>query len=150
VTAWTGPQFGALRLRPAFIDFLDDANRRWHDGSHAPSPARHRGLVAVKAGDLLDERFLIEGIAGSGGGGVVHRGTDRRTGAPVAIKTASPERIHDRRFEREAETLAALRHPAIVGYLGHGKVDDIFYLVMEWLDGEDLGARLKAAALTLD
>jgi serine/threonine protein kinase len=57
--------------------------------------------------------------------------------------------VDDPRFAREISTLATLRHPAIVGYLHHGAVDDEPYLVMEWLDGEDLGARLKTTRLEL-
>jgi TolB-like protein/Flp pilus assembly protein TadD len=104
----------------------------------------------VKLGDLLEGRFQIEAVAGKGGAGIVYRGVDRASGAPVAIKTAHAEATEDRRFAREVETLAALHHPSIVTYLGHGSFEDELYLVMEWLDGEDLGTRLKKAPLTLD
>jgi len=103
----------------------------------------------VKPGLLLDGRFEIERIAGKGGAGVVYRGIDRTTGQPVAIKTARSADSEDARFAREAATLAALRHPAIVGYLHHGSVEDEPYLVMEWLEGEDLGARLASSRLEL-
>jgi len=103
----------------------------------------------VKAGLVLDERFEVERIAGRGGAGIVYRGRDRETGLPVAIKIARTTGVDDPRFAREIATLATLRHPAIVGYLHHGAVDDEPYLVMEWLDGEDLGARLKTTRLEL-
>jgi predicted Ser/Thr protein kinase len=105
----------------------------------------------MNVGDVLEGRFQIERVAGKGGAGIVYRGLDRDTGAPVAIKTAQLHGAPDRRFEREAETLAALRHPSIVSYLRHGTFEDERYLVMEWLDGEDLGARLLATGgLALD
>jgi TolB-like protein/Tfp pilus assembly protein PilF len=105
----------------------------------------------MNVGDVLEGRFQIERVAGKGGAGIVYRGLDRDTGAPVAIKTAQLRGAPDRRFEREAETLAALRHPSIVSYLRHGTFEDERYLVMEWLDGEDLGARLAATGgLALD
>ena len=104
----------------------------------------------MKPGDLLDGRFLIERVAGSGGAGVVYRGVDRQTGDPVAIKAVRSDPAMDRRFRREAETLASLSHPGIVVYLGHGKSGDELYLAMEWLEGEDLGTRLEAAELTID
>ncbi|HEY6033157.1 MAG TPA: protein kinase, partial [Kofleriaceae bacterium] len=103
----------------------------------------------MKPGLLLDGRFEIERIAGKGGAGVVYRGIDRTNGQLVAIKTARSADGDDARFAREAATLAALRHPAIVGYLHHGSFDDEPFLVMEWLEGEDLGARLATSRLEL-
>jgi non-specific serine/threonine protein kinase len=103
----------------------------------------------VRLGDVLEGRFQIDRVAGKGGAGVVFRGVDRESGAAVAIKAGHAD-DHDLRFQREVETLAALRHPAIVTYLGHGMAEGELYLIMEWLDGEDLGTRLKAGRLTLD
>ncbi len=80
--------------------------------------------------------------------GVVHRGVDRDSGSPVAIKTVRGTGGAER-FQREVEILAALRHPGIVTYLGHGQVGDELYLVMEWLAGQDLGAQLAAHELTV-
>ena len=104
----------------------------------------------MKPGLVLDDRFEVERVAGKGGGGIVYRGIDRSTGQHVAIKTARTDGADDSRFAREAAMLALLRHPAIVGYLDHGTFDDEPYLVMEWLDGEDLGVRLKSSRLELD
>jgi TolB-like protein/tetratricopeptide (TPR) repeat protein len=103
----------------------------------------------VKLGDVLDERFQIERVAGRGGAGIVYRGVDRESGAPVAIKAAHSEEAADPRFRREVETLAALNHPAIVTYLRHGTFGDELYLVMEWLEGQDLATRLAAGALSV-
>ncbi|HWM86270.1 MAG TPA: serine/threonine-protein kinase, partial [Kofleriaceae bacterium] len=103
----------------------------------------------MKLGDVLEDRYLVERVAGKGGAGVVYRGIDRESGTPVAIKAANPESAGDLRFRREVESLAALPHPAIVTYLGHGTFEDEPYLIMEWLEGEDLGTRLKRAALDL-
>jgi len=106
--------------------------------------------MPLKPGDVLDGRFEIERVAGKGGAGVVFRGRDRETGTPVAVKTSHADVAELRRFEREAETLAALRHPAIVRYVRHGVSADELYLVMEWLEGEDLATRLKSSELPLD
>ncbi len=103
----------------------------------------------MKLGDVLEGRFQIDRVAGKGGAGVVFRGVDRTSGAAVAIKAGHAD-DQDLRFQREVETLAALRHPAIVTYLGHGMSEGELYLIMEWLDGQDLGTRLKAGRLTLD
>jgi TolB-like protein/Flp pilus assembly protein TadD len=104
----------------------------------------------VKLGDVLEGRYQIDRVAGKGGAGVVYRGVDRESGAAVAIKAAHSEEAVDIRFRREVETLAALRHPAIVSYLRHGIFEDELYLVMEWLEGEDLGTRLKTGGLAVD
>ncbi len=104
----------------------------------------------MKLGDVLEGRYEIDRVAGKGGAGVVYHGVDRETGNAVAVKAAHSEDPTDQRFRREVETLAALRHPGIVTYLRHGTFADEPYLVMEWLDGEDLGTRLKGAGLSVE
>src|SRR5205814_2040266 len=55
-----------------------------------------------------------------------------------------------KRFEQEAAILAELSHPAIVRYLAHGVTESAeHYIVMEWLDGEDLGVRLARQPLSV-
>ncbi|MGZ6076541.1 MAG: protein kinase domain-containing protein [Myxococcaceae bacterium] len=100
--------------------------------------------MPVREGDVLDGRFEIGPVASSGGMGVVHRGRDLQTGAPVAVKTLRGVEGAER-FRREVQVLSGLRHPGIVTYLGDGRTTDELYLVMEWLEGEDLDARLEAA-----
>ena len=97
-------------------------------------------------------RFDVEGVAGSGGLGVVYRCRDRaRGGALVAVKVAPRASAkHRERFLREAEMLSTIAHPNVVQYVAHGLLEtDEPYLAMEWLDGEDLHARLERAPLTL-
>src|SRR5206468_3275999 len=54
------------------------------------------------------------------------------------------------RFAREVDLLAELSHPGIVRYVSHGTTPaGQRFLVMEWLDGEDLKARLDRAPLTV-
>ncbi len=96
-------------------------------------------------------RYDLEGIAGSGGLGVVYRCRDRETNETVAVKVAPRTSIkHRERFMREAEMLSTIRHPNVVRYLGHGMLDtEQPWLAMEWLEGEDLHARLERTPLTL-
>ena len=105
--------------------------------------------MAARAGDILDDRFELGPVAATGGMGVVFRATDRQTGAPVAVKTLRGLEGADR-FRREVQLLAGLHHPGIVAYLGHGQSSDELYLVMEWLEGEDLGGRLARGPLRVD
>ncbi len=95
------------------------------------------------------DRFVIERKLGEGGMGAVYRARDPIGDRAVAIKVltgaADPER-----FAREARILGALRHPAIVRYVAHGRSRaGEPYLAMEWLDGEDLAARLRREGVTI-
>jgi len=110
-----------------------------------------RPTLRLSAGDVLSERFVVERLAGSGGMGAVYRATDRSTGAPVAVKVMARHSVQDSaRFAREAIVLAELSHPAIVRYIDHGTSGDTPFLVMEWLEGEDLSRHLARSGLGAD
>jgi len=77
--------------------------------------------------------------------GDVYRAVDVETDAPVAIKVlkAKARNVDRTRFKREIRILADLRHPGVVHYVDHGVADDHrLFLVMEWLEGQDLAMRL--------
>src|SRR4051794_14234415 len=99
--------------------------------------------------DVVDDRFEVIGFHRAGGMGEVHRGRDRRTGADVAIKLVKrAEGSAEARFEREVAILSEMRDPGVVEYVAHGLAPDgRRYLVMEWLDGEDLHERLARSPL---
>ncbi|MDB4938780.1 MAG: Protein kinase, partial [Labilithrix sp.] len=103
----------------------------------------------VRPGDLLDGRFRLEREAGAGGMGVVCQAHDLHTGEAVAIKLLHGDRAASARFQREARVLAQLKHPAIVHYVAHGVTAGSMFLAMEWLEGEDLGERLKRGPLAV-
>ncbi|MDC0679562.1 serine/threonine-protein kinase [Sorangium sp. wiwo2] len=74
----------------------------------------------------------------------VYRALDRHTGKPVAEKVLNADHVDAPRFRREAALLAELLDPRIVRYVDHGETAaGEPYLVMEWLDGEDLASRLR-------
>jgi serine/threonine protein kinase len=105
----------------------------------------------MQPGTLIDERFLLQKIAGRGGMGEVWQALDTHTQDTVAIKLLPPTGVmHLVRFEREAQLLLSLRHPNIVKHLGHGHEAKPYYIVMEWLEGEPLSARLKRGPLSID
>ncbi len=82
--------------------------------------------------------------------GVVYRAIDRATGCEAALKILHDEATaeHDERLQREARLLSELSHPAVVRYIAAGTTDSGRpYLAMEWLQGEDLAARLRRASL---
>ncbi len=104
----------------------------------------------MEHGRVIDGRFALEALAGTGGMGAVYRARDRTSGGLVALKLllSGLGEASVRRFEREAEALAALRHPAIVRYVAHGlTAEGQAYLAMEWVPGENLGERLARAPL---
>jgi hypothetical protein len=87
---------------------------------------------------VLDERYHVLARTGGGGMGEVYRTLDTATGEIVAVKLIRDDLSGEaaERFDREANTLADLQHPAIVRFLDHGRTPSgKAFLVMEWLDG---------------
>ena len=80
-------------------------------------------------------------LLGRGGMGCVMLGREQRTGRPVAIKTLLPEfAVSDkamRRFMREIDVAAALKHRNIVEFIDRGTHNGVVYLVTEFVDGSD-------------
>ena len=103
---------------------------------------------SLRSGVVLGDRFVVDALLGEGGMGSVYSGTDRSTGARVAIKViqASSAQQLDalHRFLREAGTAAKVTHPAVVRML-HVDVsaDGVLFQVQELVDGETLHARLR-------
>ncbi|KYF67942.1 serine/threonine-protein kinase PknK [Sorangium cellulosum] len=102
-------------------------------------------------GQRIADRFELERQAGAGGMGALYRAVDLETGAPVAVKILHGAQEADlSRFAREARILDQLTDPAVVRYIAHGTTGASRpYLVMEWLEGEDLAARLARAELSV-
>jgi tetratricopeptide (TPR) repeat protein len=99
----------------------------------------------MNAGTLIAGRFEIVGHAGRGGMASVERAIDRETGDFVAVKVLHVS-VADagERFRREADALARMKHPGIVGYIAHGETPDgRAFLAMSWIDGETVGARVR-------
>lgn len=104
-----------------------------------------RGLF--EAGARID-RYQVVRQVGSGGMGEVYEALHVDLGKRVAIKmlrggpTSDPAALH--RFFREGRAAASVRHPNVVEVSDVGSWGDAPYLVMEYLDGVDLAARLTA------
>ena len=98
--------------------------------------------------------YEIVALIGAGGMGEVYRAKDTRLDRTVAIKllphqfAADPEARA--RFEREGRAISSLEHPHICALYDVGEHDGTTFLVMQYLEGETLEARLKKGALPLD
>jgi serine/threonine protein kinase len=118
----------------------------------APPAERPRSyLRPIQVGEVLAGRFELTRRAGAGGMGEIFHALDRVTGRPVAVKVLFDTRPTTAvRFAREAAVLASLQHPGVVGYVAHGEMPaGEPYLVMEWLEGEDLAGHLLRRGLTV-
>src|SRR5437870_8213602 len=103
-------------------------------------------MASVNPGSRLGPYEILDAV-GAGGMGQVYRARDTRLGRTVAIKVLSAD-LSNRtelreRFEREAQTISSLNHPHICTLHDVGHDDGIDYLVMEYLEGETLAARLE-------
>src|SRR5688572_1341781 len=98
--------------------------------------------------------YVIVSPLGAGGMGEVYKGRDTRLERTVAIKVLSPTLADDTafrdRFEREARTISQLTHPHICVLHDIGRHEDTNFLVMEFLDGESLAARIERAPLKIE
>ncbi|BCB91604.1 putative serine/threonine-protein kinase PknA [Phytohabitans suffuscus] len=105
----------------------------------------------LRSGVSLDDRYRLEERVATGGMGDVWRATDLALGRTVAVKVLLPGLSADpgfaARFLAESRMLAAVRHPGVVQVYDRGECDlpdgtRAAYLVMEFVDGEPLSARL--------
>ena len=98
--------------------------------------------------------YRIDRLIGSGGMGHVYLATDTRLDRSVALKVLTTALASDpqfrARFDREARAIAALAHPHICTLYDVGSHDRTDFLVMEYLDGQTLAARIEQGPLPLD
>ncbi|MDQ5911629.1 MAG: eukaryotic-like serine/threonine-protein kinase [Pseudomonadota bacterium] len=99
--------------------------------------------------------YHIETLLGRGAMGIVYRGVRLTDGALAAIKVVHTDLLAGKehkailaRFRQEAEIGMRLRHPLIVRVYDYGEQDDLLYLTMELIEGQELG-RLLARQATL-
>ena len=104
--------------------------------------------MPLQAGSRLGPYEILSPL-GVGGMGEVYRARDTKLNRDVAIKVlpelfaADPERLA--RFEREAQTLAALNHPGIAHIHGLEQAAGVRALVMELVEGDDLSTIIARA-----
>jgi serine/threonine protein kinase len=97
-------------------------------------------------GNVIAERYRLERKLGAGGMGSVWLANDLSLGSTCAIKLVDPDKAGNEevrvRFQREARAAAQIRSANVVDVFDHGLWQDMPFIVMEHLEGEDLGARL--------
>ncbi len=128
-------------LRQALQRVMEFGNTA-QSGDRMPSPE----VVAAGAGERIGVYQLLDKL-GEGGMGAVYKARHTKLDKIVAIKlllrdkTRSPQTVS--RFEREMRAVGKLDHSHIVRALDAGEVDGTHYLVMEYVQGADLGALVK-------
>jgi serine/threonine protein kinase len=117
------------------------------------SPMPPRSMPTLARGLVVGD-YEIDTKIGEGAMGEVYSAVHRTIGRRVAIKVIRPRFFDDpdmeARFVREARAVAAIHHPGIVDVFGFGSLDDgRMYLIMEWLNGCSLAARLREGPLDM-
>jgi serine/threonine-protein kinase len=148
MVAATAAAKSLLAMCPACHRCFDLASVQPSDG-FAVCP--HEGTVmqpVIGMPPLVDGKYRVDFVVGRGGMGAVFRARDLRLERDVAIKVVRADLMGDpesrTRFQREAQIVARLQHPAIVTVFDYGALPDgAAFLVMEFVRGEDLRHLLK-------
>src|SRR5262249_24479487 len=110
--------------------------------------------TTLPGSSLLNGRYRLEKRLGRGAMGQVYVARDENLiTRRVAVKTIRPDVLSDEdlqegeaiaRFEREARTAASVQHPNVIGVTDFGKSEEgVFFLVMEYVEGESLYRLLR-------
>ena len=96
---------------------------------------------------VLDGRYALEMLVGSGGMADVYRAKDQLLERTVAVKILHQQYENDKefieRFQREAKAAARITHPNIVNVHDVGVAEGRHYIVMEYVPGRTLKERIK-------
>ena len=125
-----------------------------HELDETEAPSSGSGFTAPapeELSKLLPSLDVID-LIGRGGMGAVYTARQKELDRIVAVKIL-PKEVQDDpgfgdRFIREAQTLAKLNHPNIVSVYDFGRADDLFYFVMEYIDGVTLRDSIAAGGVT--
>ncbi len=103
-------------------------------------------MKPIAPNSLIQNRYLIIHLIGKGGMGEVYLAVDQRLGSAIALKRTffSDDATLGNAFEREARTLARLRHPVLPKVSDHFTEEGTQYLVMDHIAGQDISQRLES------
>lgn len=112
-----------------------------------PAPNETTIIPAVKVDAKKFGSYTVSHLIGRGGMGEVYKAQQPSLNREVAIKVLPASKASDiefrQRFEREARTVGALRHPNIVQVFDFGQADDEIYMVMEYINGIGLDQYMR-------
>jgi serine/threonine-protein kinase len=145
--------FGAL-FQPASRRMQRFVDQRFYhieiDYQKMPAPVPF--LAPVRGTEIIRQTkfgtYQALELIGRGGMAEVYKAVHPTLGLPVAIKILSahlatdPESEFVKRFQREAQIVAKLEHPNIVRVFDYGEANGQYYIVMEYLSGQDLAHHL--------
>ncbi|MCS4488999.1 Stk1 family PASTA domain-containing Ser/Thr kinase [Corynebacterium sp. ES2775-CONJ] len=98
--------------------------------------------MQLNVGDILEDRYKIEAPIAKGGMSTVYRCLDTRLGRRVAAKVMNERYVNDpvfrQRFHREAQAMARINHPNLVGVYDFSSQGQHLYLIMELITGGTL------------
>ncbi len=141
---------------PLFIDKYDDATRIDVSQSNRfdtpPASTAHQSLLSTidyeQTYGVLKERFVLEGVLGAGGMGIVYKAKDllkveaQDRDPYVAIKVLTDEfKTHPEAFislQRESRKSQKIAHPNIVSVYDFDRDGDTVFMTMEYMDGQSL------------
>lgn len=109
--------------------------------------------VLERLREVLSPRYEVEVELGAGGMGTVYLARDTVLDRKVALKVLRPEEASATAAQRllsEARILASFSHPNVVSIHDAGELDESFYYVMDFVDGETLEDRLKGGPLAVE
>jgi serine/threonine-protein kinase len=113
--------------------------------SRVSSGFRSQGRFAP--GELLGGRYRIVALLGKGGMGEVYRADDLSLDQPVALKFLPEALTHNEhaleRFRGEVRIARQVSHPNVCRVYDLGEMEGLYFLSMEYVDGEDLGSLLR-------
>lgn len=99
-------------------------------------------MEVFKQGDLIADRYQVQGVLGQGGMGVVYLVMDQLAQQRLALKTLLPQYVSNeravQRFVREVKTVRQLDHPCIVKIHDAQKIGNLLYYTMDYVEGKSL------------
>ena len=106
----------------------------------APPPPPEREPAQFLVNEVIDGKYQVQQVLDAGGSGRVYKVYDPIRDRILALKLFEATALSLEFLKREVRTLEQIRHPHIVRFQGWGKLAERFYLLTDFVEGEDLHA----------
>lgn len=147
------PDLGQAAASVLLRALAKDPNERYENGRTLMAALAQALTIADATDELLGQQldeYRLETLLGQGGMARIYRGYDQRLQRYAAIKVIAvshrDSEAYRARFQQEAQAIARLEqpeaHPNIVRLYRYGEVNDLFYMAMQYIEGENLRQRL--------